>query len=433
MKSIVEYPWLNPAEQEEAVGLLLKYDLVKWGSGLTTKTERPTDIYINLRKARDNPDAVKTVSGLFAKPLRRLAPEKFVGVPRGMNPFLDEITQKTGISHVPVREMRTFDAKPILYIQGGAPYGGRVCLVDDVISDGGSKMELFFGCHCAGIKPQALVVLVDRQQGWRKTFAEKRINLPVWAGMTLHDVRYHLISTFRVMDRCDPSCEERNRVIVALDGKEWDEVLPIVTELRETGCILKVGDLLFEKDAGWLLPQLGIYGRIMVDLKWHDIPNTLKNLSRRFLNHPPWAITVHASGGEDMIRAAVKMFKGTPTKILAVTLLTSLDAGSSHEIYRRTPDAQVMTLARIANRAGAHGFVCSSRDIPMLRQLFPGKTVVATAIRTESISDDDQQRTGTPAGAIDKGADFVVLGRDVFSSSDPIARIKQTIQQTNPY
>jgi hypothetical protein len=97
-----------------------------------------------------------------------------------------------------------------------------------------------------GLNVDGLVVLVDRQQGWKEKFSENGIILPVWPGMTLHDVRKLLISDFGVMQRCSAEAEERNCIIVALDGKSWEEALPIVDRLRPTGAILKVNDLLFD-------------------------------------------------------------------------------------------------------------------------------------------------------------------------------------------
>jgi len=122
----------------------------------------------------------------------------------------------------------------------------------------------------------AIVVMVDRQQGWKKKLADAGFgDIPIWAATTLHDVRRYLIGN-GLMQRCDPEAEEKNPIIVALDGKKWEDVLPIIDQLRTTGCILKVNDMLLNEGIRRLLPNLSVYGRVMADIKGHDIKNTLE-------------------------------------------------------------------------------------------------------------------------------------------------------------
>jgi orotidine-5'-phosphate decarboxylase len=204
-----------------------------------------------------------------------------------------------------------------------------------------------------GFNVRTLVVLVDRQQGWARKFQEAGIPLPVWPGMTLHDVRRILVRDLGLMERCDSRREDGNPIIIALDGKPWEEILPLVDQLSTTGCIFKVNDLMFDRGIDWILPNLSVYGRVMADLKGHDIGATLKNIAKHFLKCPPWAVTVHASGGGEMIRAVVDTLRGTPTKVLAVTVLTSIDPATCEEIYSRLPPEEVKILAAIAAREGA--------------------------------------------------------------------------------
>lgn len=423
-------PWLIPEEQEEVIHMLLKYGIIRYSNqrNLPLKKGGFTDVYINLRDARSHPVLIKYISDLYANALRRLRVDAFVEVPDAVSCIAGPIAVETGIPIITIRQQekkgRVSDAKTI----GTVRYGDQVVILDDVITDGASKIVPAQICQRNGLDVRALLVLVDRQQGWPEHLHQAGIQLPVWPAMTLHDVRRYLIDTKGIMERCNESLEEANPIIVALDGKDWETVLPIADELRTSGCILKVNDLLLNKGAEWILPNLQVYGRIMADFKGHDIPNTLKNMSRHFLKHPPWAVTIQASGGEAMIRQVVETFEGTPTKVLAVTVLTSIDEATCSEVYHRKPLSEVKTLAAIANRAGAHGFVCSPQEVGTLSKLYPGKTFVTPGVRSPGAKLDDQSRVDTPRGSMDNGATNLVMGRQVLGAQDPVAEVHRVLK-----
>ncbi|MFC1656767.1 orotidine-5'-phosphate decarboxylase [Patescibacteria group bacterium] len=333
----------------------------------------------------------------------------------------------TGISYLTIRgqakEGRVTDAKVI----GNPKRGDRVVIMDDVITNGESKIVSLRNCIELGLDTMGLVVFVDRQQGWRKLLSERGIELPVWAGMTLDDVRRHLIQTLGVMQRCDPKVEEKNPIIVALDGKDWETILPVIDQLRTTGCILKVNDLLFDQGIERLLPKLSTYGRVMADLKLHDISNTVGNVANRLLACPPWAVTVHGSGGEKMIKAAADTLKPVGTKVLVITVLTSIDEKTCKEVYARMPAKQVAKLAAIAHRAGADGLVCSAEEVADLRNKYPGMLLVAPGIRSVGQDAGDQERTGTPEQATANGSDHLVMGRQIFKAEDPVFEVHRLL------
>ena len=388
-----------------------------------------TDIYINLRYARSSADALEFFTRCLENPLRRLDIARFVEVPDSVSCFAGPLLTRTKIPYITIRETEKVGRVLKGRIIGEYHFGERVAMFDDVIQDGATKIDPYRVCVGVGLRPETLVVLVDREGGWREKFEKEKIAMNVWAGMTLHDVRRHLIQTFGVMERCDPAREAKNPIIVALDGKSWKETLPIVDELRTTGCIFKVNDLLLRKGAEWLLPNLSVYGRVLLDFKGHDIPNTLENYARLFRKYPPWAITVHGSGGEEMMRMVVDAFKGMPTLVLAVTVLTSFDRVTCEEIYSRLPLDQVEHLAAIAYRAGVHGFVCSPIESPRLRHLYPDKKIVTSGVRSKGVGADDQSRVKTPAEAIDGGATHIVMGRQIFGSPDPVAEVKRILTE----
>jgi len=431
MKVIPKVPWLFQEEQRDVVARLLELKLLKFDNGrsLPLKKGGTTDVYINLRDARDNPEGIELVSGLFEIPLRRLNVKRFVEVPDSVSCFAGPLSLALRRSYLTIREQakegRVADATMI----GHSSEGDEVAIIDDVITDGASKIVPWRECVRRGLTTRALVVLVDRQQGWQDKFAKEGINLPVWPGMTLHDVRRHLIQTLGVMKRCDPKAEEANPIILALDGKNWDEILPVIDQLRTTGCILKVNDYLFDQGISNLLPNLSVYGRVMADLKCHDISNTVENTCKRLRPYAPWAVTVHASGGEEMIKAAVKTLEGTGTKILAVTVLTSIDETTGKEIYTRLPIEQVRVLAGIAKRAGAHGLVCSVHEVAEMRNVYPSFTLVTPGVRSPGEDTHDQQRVDTPKAALDNGANFIVGGRQFLNAIDPVAEVKRVLTE----
>ena len=423
--------WLDPSEQKDLVVLMLETGILKFSNArdLALKSGGTTDVYINLRDARNNPRAIKEVAWYYENPLRRLRPDRFIEIPDAVSCFAGPLSIATGIPYVTIRESpkegRVAKAKSI----GTAQFGSTAALFDDVVTDGMSKIVPYREACAMGFRLRNLIVLVDRQQGWRRTFADEGINLSVWAGMTLHRVRKILISDLGVMERCRPDVEERNHLIVALDGKSWDETLALADRLRPSGCILKVNDLLFDRGIETLIPDLQVYGRVMADLKCHEIPNTVTNTCQRLRACPPWAVTVHGSGGGKMVGAAVTALEGTPTKVLAVTVLTSIDEETCKEIYVRQPLEQVLALAKIAAEGGAHGFVCSPEEVRSLKNMYPDKLVVTPGLRSDGTPQDDQARIATPQGAREAGADYGVMGRQILNAVDPCAEVGKVLME----
>lgn len=419
-------PWLTEWEQTSVIEKLLHYGLVKFDNArnLPLKSGGKTDIYINLRNARNQPGAIEFLSEVYANALRRLGVDRFAEVPDSVSCFAGAISVKLGKPYLTLREKAKEGRVAKADVIGDSNPGETVCTIDDVVTDGASKLAPYSKCVSLGLIVLPHIVLVDRQQGWKKRFQELGIKVGIWPGMTLHDIRKYLIAN-GFMERCDPEVERKNPLIVALDGKSWEEILPYIDQLRTSGCILKVNDLLVNEGIRNLIPDLQVYGRVMADLKCHDIKNTVENITRHLLPNPPWAVTVHASGGEEMIRVAVELLRGTPTKVLAVTVLTSLKEGTCEEIYVRRPMEEVLKLAEIANRAGAHGFVCSVEEVSELKRLYPGKEQVTPGIRSPGVDKNDQSRVDTPANAMANGATKLVMGRQILGASDPVAEVKR--------
>lgn len=426
LKTVPTTNWLYPEEQREVVERLLELGLIKLDNArsLPLKKGGTTDIYINLRNARNDPRALRFISELFVPPMLRLGVKRFVEVPDSVSCFAGIISCQSGIPFLTIREQSKEGRVGKANLIGDPLRGEPICVFDDVITDGASKIIPIQECAALGLNTRALVVLVDRQQGWKQHLAEAGVCVPVWAGMTLHDVRRELIA-LGAMRRCDPHVEAKNPIIVALDGKDWGGILSLLDQLRTTGCILKVNDLLFDQGVAHLLPELSVYGRIMVDVKAHDISATVANICKRAKPHLPWGITVHGSGGKNMIRAAVEAFQGTATKVLVVTVLTSIDSVTCEEVYQRLPIDQVKKLAAIAHEAGAHGIVCSPQEVGELRQLYPQMTLVTPGVRSPGADTHDQQRVDTPRAAMDRGSNYLVMGRQILTAKYPPLEVQR--------
>lgn len=423
-----DHPWLAPWEQDEVIKVLLRYGLIKFDNkrNLPLKGGGVTDIYINLRQARRHPPTLGFIADLFANPLRRMGAEQFYEIPDSVSCFAGLIADRTSLPYLTLREKaKEGRVAKADYIGEAAP-GERVAGIDDVITDGESKAAPHFKARSMGLSILPFVVLVDRQQGWKQKFRELGIDVGVWPGMTLHDVRRYLIMN-GLMERCSAQAEANNRMIVAVDNQaDWEDVLTLLDPLRPTGSIIKFNDVIFNLGIKDLLPKAQVYGRVMADLKSHDIENTVRNITKHLLPCPPWAVTVHASGNSDMVKAAVETLRGTPTKVLAVTVLTSLKAGPNgtcEEVYRRQPLTAVKGLSKLAMRGGADGFVCSPEETPMLRGLYPQSIIVNPGTRSPGVDKHDQARVDTPANALRRGANFFVSGRQVLNAPNPVLEV----------
>ena len=195
--------------------------------------------------------------------------------------------------------------------------------------------------------------------------------------------------------------------------------------------LLKVGLELFSAEGGAAVRRIAAHGPVFLDLKLHDIPNTVAGAVRSLAPLQPAWLTIHAAGGAAMIaaareaaeKAAERAGSAQRMRILAVTVLTSLDAAALAETgVAGGTVQQVLRLARLAVAAGADGLVCSPREVAPLRDaLGDGPALVVPGVRPAGSAADDQARTATPEEMAAAGADFVVVGRPITKAADPAA------------
>jgi len=216
------------------------------------------------------------------------------------------------------------------------------------------------------------------------------------------------------------------RVIVALDYASAAEALAFAQRLDPQRCRVKVGKELFTVAGPALVEQLVARGfDVFLDLKYHDIPNTVASACKSAAALGVWMINVHASGGRAMMQAAREALTGLsrPPKLIAVTVLTSLGAEDLREIGQtETPPVLVERLAKLAAASGMDGVVCSAQEASLLRLACgPAFCLVTPGIRLADAAQDDQKRIVTPQVAIADGADYLVIGRPITRAADPLA------------
>ena len=209
------------------------------------------------------------------------------------------------------------------------------------------------------------------------------------------------------------------RIIVALDTLDQNATLALAAELRQVGLSwFKVGLGSWIHGGRPLVGSLQELGcKVFLDLKLHDIPHQVGLATRAVAGLGVDLLTVHASGGTEMLRAAVNE-AGPRTRVLAVTVLTSLEAAPG-EVARR---------AMVAADGGAHGIVCSPLELGELRPRLPAPFLMVTpGIRPAGVASEDQRRVATPRAAIDDGADFLVIGRAITGARVPAAAAQAII------
>jgi orotidine-5'-phosphate decarboxylase len=224
----------------------------------------------------------------------------------------------------------------------------------------------------------------------------------------------------------------KEKIIVALDVPSADAALHIAEKLHGHVGMFKVGKELFTAEGPVAARYLVASGeQVFLDLKFHDIPNTVRGAAHQAGMMGVSLLTVHASGGRKMMEAAMEGVRAAakargverPTRVLGVTALTSLGADDLAEVgFQGLPEEVVLRLARLAQAAGADGVVASPREIAVIRQACgPDFLIVTPGIRPATGASDDQARTATPASAILAGADYLVIGRPITGAADPAA------------
>jgi len=222
------------------------------------------------------------------------------------------------------------------------------------------------------------------------------------------------------------------RLIVALDYPSAAPALALADQLRDQCCWFKVGLELYLAEGNAVVRELRHRGySIFLDLKLHDIPNTVAGAVRSVATIGAELLTIHAAGGPAMLHAAAEAAAlAHGPQLLAVTVLTSMDEEQLAAIgIHHSPASQVMHLAETASATGINGFVTSAEEVSALRRRFPNATLVVPGIRPAGAQTADQKRIATPAAALAAGADFLVVGRPITQAPDPAAATHAILEE----
>ncbi len=223
--------------------------------------------------------------------------------------------------------------------------------------------------------------------------------------------------------------DTKGPLIVALDFDTATEALDLVDLLDPDTCRVKVGKQLFTREGPAILKALGARGfDVFLDLKFHDIPNTVANACVAAAEQGAWMVNVHASGGSRMMVAARDALAklSNPPKLIAVTVLTSMASEDLLETGTpASPMERVLLLAELAQQAGMDGVVCSAQEAQQLRaRLGPDFNLVTPGIRLPENNVGDQRRVLSPSDALAAGANYLVVGRPITAAPDPAGALE---------
>ena len=224
----------------------------------------------------------------------------------------------------------------------------------------------------------------------------------------------------------------KDKLIIALDVETPDKALELVRQLHDVAGMFKVGSQLFTSAGPQIVKDIiALNAKVFLDLKFHDIPHQVAGAARAAAELGVSLFTIHASGGTEMMRRAVDaVSKKGETKVLAITVLTSMDATILSEIgVTSSPGDSVLRLAKLAEGAGVDGVVASPQEIESIRRTAPNLLIVTPGIRPSTSRSEDQKRIATPAAAIAAGASYLVVGRPITGAANPPEAAREIVAE----
>ena len=219
-----------------------------------------------------------------------------------------------------------------------------------------------------------------------------------------------------------------NKIIIPLD-LEYSAAIHMAKNFDANLCRLKIGSQLFTSSGPQIIKELNSLGfDIFLDLKFHDIPNTVYEAVKSAADLGIWMVNVHALGGRAMLEASKKALEGfdQPPLLIAVTVLTSLSEDSLSEVGIKNLSEQVLRLAELTNECDLNGVVCASTDVQAIKNRFGKDFITVTpGIRPNDSKVNDQNRISTPSEAVKNGSDYLVIGRPITGSENPTKALEE--------
>jgi orotidine-5'-phosphate decarboxylase len=209
------------------------------------------------------------------------------------------------------------------------------------------------------------------------------------------------------------------RIIVAIDTFDFKKANAILDQLNPDLCLVKIGSVVFNALGKSFLKHASSQGfKIFLDLKLHDIPNTVYETIRGFNDCKIDMLTVHLSGGEEMLKKAMLAGKSINAKVIGVSILTSLNEDDSLALFANKLEDQISNLFKIAFKANIDGIVCSPHELELANTILDSHSIKITPGIRDIKADDDQARTMSAQEAIEKGSTFLVIGRPITQAED---------------
>lgn len=232
------------------------------------------------------------------------------------------------------------------------------------------------------------------------------------------------------------SSNNQSRIIVALDFPRESDALTLVERLDPSRCRLKVGKEMFTRSGPQFVEKLVAKGYdVFLDLKFHDIPNTVAGACRSAAELGVWMVNVHALGGKRMMEAAREALEKSVSRplLIGVTILTSMGDDDIAQVgLSGSPADNVKRLAMLAQESGLDGVVCSPKEVAMLREVIrPDFSLVTPGIRPAWSDKGDQTRITTPADAVRLGSDYLVIGRPITAADEPLKALAMIEDELN--
>ena len=229
----------------------------------------------------------------------------------------------------------------------------------------------------------------------------------------------------------------KDKLIIALDVETPEKALELVRQLHSVAGMFKVGSQLFTSAGPQIVKDIiALDAKVFLDLKFHDIPHQVAGAARAAAELGVSLFTIHASGGSEMMRRAVEAVSDrSKTKVLAITVLTSIDERILSEIgVTSSPGESVLRLVKLAEAAGVDGVVASPQELETIRHTVPnpGFLIVTPGIRPAASQSEDQKRVATPAAAIAAGASYLVVGRPITGAANPLAAAREIVAEMEP-
>lgn len=219
----------------------------------------------------------------------------------------------------------------------------------------------------------------------------------------------------------------REKIILALDLTKTDEALRLADSLRGALSHIKVGHQLYAQGGMAFVKKIMDMGhKVFLDLKLHDIPNTVRMAVEELASHGLWAVSIHSAGGRKMLEESMKAVRNSETKLLAISVLTSFSQEVWGEVNPHcTIEQALRARAAVVREAGVHGMVCSPLDLPTVKPIL-GENVFTVVPGVRMVKGgDDQERAASPARAVASGADFIVVGRPILEAQNRLFAINE--------